>query len=134
MYDRGLAVDLHASYSPATISSLLKMYLQALPESIIPTQYFDDYLEIGSRLKYQDNDATRFKYQGNDMNRLKHLIETTLVPMNYAVLAYLCSFLRKITEHAEHTKMDTENLAVVFGSNLIRPVNALDLNMIRGHK
>jgi len=30
--------------------------------------------------------------------------------------------------------MDTDNLAVVFGNNLIRPAEELDLNMIKGHK
>ena len=126
LYDRGQMVDLTSTpYSPATISSLLKNYLQALPEPIIPTQNFDDYLEIGSRFKY---------HQSNDLHRLKQLLETTLKPMNYAVLAYLCLFLKKITDHAERTKMDTENLAVVFGNNLIRPAEELDLNMVKGHR
>ncbi|CAF0894438.1 unnamed protein product [Adineta ricciae] len=124
-YDRGLSVELHQSYSPATISSLLKIYLQSLPEPIIPTKYFDDFLEIGSRFKYS---------QTNDLNTLKHLIESKLSShINYAVLAYLCLFLRKITEHVQITKMDADNLAVVFGNNLIRPVEELDLNMIKGH-
>lgn len=126
MYDRGLTVDLTScTHSPATISSLLKIYLQALPEPIIPTQYFDDYLELGSRFKYNQN---------NDLNRLKQLFEKTLRPMSHAVLAYLCLFLKKLTEHAEQTKMDTENLAVVFGNNLIRPAEQLDLNMVKGHR
>ncbi|CAF1117700.1 unnamed protein product [Adineta steineri] len=124
MYDRGLSIELKQCYSPATISSLLKIYLQSLPESIIPTKCFDDFLEIGSRFKYN---------QTNDLNRLKQLIETNLSNINYATLAYLCLFLKKLTDHVEITKMDTDNLAVVFGNNLIRPVEDLDLNMIKGH-
>jgi len=124
LYDRGIAVELNTSFSPATISSLLKNFLQSLPEPIIPTKYFDEFLEIGSKLKY---------HQGNDLKRLKLLIETTLPPMNYATLSYLCFFLKKITDHVERTKMDTENLAVVFGNNLIRQPNDCDLNMIKGH-
>nr|ACF75516.1 rho GTPase activating protein [Philodina roseola] len=124
LYDRGLNVELNTSYSPATISSLLKNFLQSLPEPIIPTKYFDEFLEIGCRLKY---------HQGNDLKRLKNLIETTLPPMNFATLSYLCLFLKKITDHVERTKMDTENLAVVFGNNLIRQPDDCDLNMIRGH-
>jgi hypothetical protein len=30
--------------------------------------------------------------------------------------------------------MDTENLAIAFGSNLIRASEELDMNMIKGHK
>ncbi len=125
LYDRGLSIELKSCYSSATISSLLKIYLQSLPEPIIPTKYFDDFLEIGSRLKYN---------QTNDINRLKQLIEINISNINYAILAYLCLFLKKITDHVQITKMDTDNLAVVFGNNLIRPAEELDLNMIKGHK
>ncbi len=61
-------------------------------------------------------------------------MEINLSKINYAVLAYLCLFLKKLTDHVQITKMDTDNLAVVFGNNLIRPPEELDLNMIRGHK
>ena len=125
IYDRGLVVDLKTSYSPATISSLLKTYLQSLPEPIIPTKYFDEFLEIGSRFKYN---------QTSDLHRLKQLMEGNLSTTSYATLAYLCLFLKKLTDHVQVTKMDTDNLAVVFGNNLIRPAEELDLNMIKGHK
>ncbi|CAF0914469.1 unnamed protein product [Rotaria sp. Silwood1] len=124
MYDRGLPVELKACYSPATISSLLKTYLQSLPEPIIPIHCFDEFLAIGSRFKYS---------QTNDLYRLKQLIETNLTNINHAILAYLCIFLKKVTDHAQITKMDTDNLAVVFGNNLIRPAEDLDLNMLKGH-
>ena len=100
------------------------MYLQSLPEPIIPMKYFDDFLEIGSRLKYD---------QANDLANLKHLIESKLSNINYALLAYLCSFIKKLTEYAEETKMDTENFAIVFGNNLIRASEELDIQMIKGH-
>jgi hypothetical protein len=61
-------------------------------------------------------------------------MEINLSKINHAVLAYLCLFLRKLTDHVHITKMDTDNLAVVFGNNLIRPVEELDLNVIKGHK
>lgn len=124
-YDRGLPVELNCSISPATICSLLKSYLQSLPDPVIPVHSFDEFLEIGSRLKYNPN---------NELDRLKQLIETHLRQINYALLAYLCIFLKKLTEHQHRTKMDTENLAVTFGNNLIRSSEELDLNMIKGHK
>ncbi|CAF0777321.1 unnamed protein product [Rotaria sordida] len=124
MYDRGLSIKLNNSYSPATISSLLKIYLQSLPEPIIPIKNFDEFFELGSRFKYN---------QTNDIDHLKKLIEKTLSSTNYALLAYLCLFLKKLTQHAHETKMDTDNLAVTFGNNLIRTSEELDLNMIKGH-
>jgi hypothetical protein len=124
LYDRGLPVEFK-TYSPATISSLLKIYLQSLPEPIIPTKYFDEFLELGSRFKYNQN---------NDLDSLKQLMEETLSKVNHAVLAYLCLFLKKLTDHVQITKMDTDNLAVVFGNNLIRPAEELDLDVIKGNK
>lgn len=125
MYDRGLSMDLKTFYSPATVASLLKVYLQSLPEPIIPKKDFDDFLEMGSRLKYN---------QTSDLERLKNLIESNIPLINLAVLAYLCRFLKKVSEYVETTKMDTDNLAVVFGNNLIRPVHEVDLYMIKGHR
>jgi len=79
--------------------------------------------------------GSRFKYnQTNDLENLKQLIEAALSNINYALLAYLCIFLKKLTEYAHETKMDTENLAIAFGSNLIRASEELDMNMIKGHK
>jgi hypothetical protein len=61
-------------------------------------------------------------------------METNLSYINYAILAYLCLFLKKLTDHVQITKMDTDNLAVVFGNNLIRPAEEIDLNMVKGLK
>ncbi|CAF1960351.1 unnamed protein product [Rotaria magnacalcarata] len=124
MYDRGLIVELNDTHSPATVSSLLKIYLQSLPEPIIPIKNFDEFFEIGSSFKYN---ATK------DIDRLKILIEKTLSKTNYALLAYICLFLKKLTEHVHETKMDTDNLALTVGNSLIRTSEILDLNMIKGH-
>lgn len=113
------------AYSPATLASLLKIYLQSLPEPIIPMKHFDDFLEIGTRFKYN---------QTSDLDNLKQHVKTSLSKTNYALLAYLCLFLRKLTEYSQETKMDTENLAIAFGSNIIRASEELDMNMIKGHR
>ena len=124
-YDRCQSIELNNSYSPATIASLLKIYLQSLPEPIIPMKHFDDFLEVGTRFKYN---------QTSDLDTLKHLVESSLSKINHALLAYLCLFLRKLTEYVQETKMDTENLAIAFGSNIIRASEDLDMNMIKGHR
>ena len=124
-YDRGVSIELNSSYSPATISSLLKIYLQSLPEPIIPLNLFDEFLQIGSKLKYDEN---------ADLDQLKRLIENSLSDVHYAVLSYLCHFLKKLTEFEQRTKMDVENLALTFGNNLIRSNEETDLNLIKGHK
>ncbi|CAF0739032.1 unnamed protein product [Didymodactylos carnosus] len=127
MYDRGISVRLDETYAPATVSSLLKIYLQSLPEPIIPNLDFDNFLEIGCRFKYPNENERDEK-----ISRLKQAI-LNLPKINYHVLKYLCLFMKKISDQSAVNKMDTENLAVVFGSNIIRPPEKLDLNMIKGH-
>lgn len=122
-YDRGVEIELNSSFSPATISSLLKSYLQSLPSPIIPLNFFDEFLQIGSKLKYNENE---------NLDQLKRLIETSLNDVHYAVLSYLCQFLKKFTEFEHRTKMDVENLALTFGNNLIRSNEEFDLNLIKG--
>jgi hypothetical protein len=46
---------------------------------------------------------------------------------------YLCLFIKKLIEYVQETKMDTENFVIVFGSNLIRTSEELDIHMIKGH-
>jgi len=41
---------------------------------------------------------------------------------NYLLLIYLLKFLNELAEHVEITKMDFKNLALVFSSNIIRPI------------
>ena len=125
MYDRGLKIEFNDQYSPATISSLLKVYLQSLPEPLIPSKNFEEFFQIGSSLKYN---------QTNQIHCLKQLISRTLSKTNYALLGYLCLFLKRLSQYANETKMDTENLALTFGNNLIRPSEELDLTMIKGYK
>ena len=125
LYDRGLTIEFNETHSLTTISSVLKLYLQSLPEPIIPSGYFYEFFEIGSRLKYN---------QIKELPFLKSRIDETLPPINHATLGYLCSFLKKLSFHADQTKMDTENLAIIFGSSLIRSDESLDINMVKGHK
>lgn len=125
LYDRGNSIELNSSYSPATISSLLKNYLQLLPEPIIPRSSFDDFLKIGSDLKLN---------QLEDLEPLKKLIQDRLSPMYYALLSYLCLFLKRLSEFESETKMDVDNLAVTFGTNLIRTWETENLNVIKEHR
>lgn len=43
-----------------------------------------------------------------------------LPPVNYAVLRYLCSFIRELLTNQKVTMMTPENLAIVFCPNLLR--------------
>lgn len=117
-------VKITAEYPAPTISSLLKCYLQSLPEPIIPFKHFYDYLEVGSHLKYNRS----------NLSELKRLIDSSLSETNYEVLGYLCKFLKALTNYVEQTKMSTDNLAIVFQNSFIRSPEETDLQMHQGNK
>merc|ERR1712137_892633 len=44
-----------------------------------------------------------------------------MAPVNRRALKYLLSFLQDFSQYAKHTKMTTNNLALVFVPNVVRP-------------
>eukprot|EP00117_Sycon_ciliatum_P032263 scpid59868/ scgid25056/ Rho GTPase-activating protein 24; Down-regulated in nephrectomized rat kidney \ len=125
MYDRGqypefgtsLETDVH------TVASLLKLYLRSIPEAIIPQEYNDSFIA-----------ATRFYRELNSAEGVQVMIGQLkgLPKASYDCLKFVCRFLHTVQEHADKNKMDSSNLAVVFGPNLVRPGKNQDENSIQG--
>ncbi|KAH0623051.1 hypothetical protein JD844_030955 [Phrynosoma platyrhinos] len=94
-----------------TVASLLKLYLRELPEPVVPCTQYEDFLLCGQLLA-----ADEAKGHQQLMKQL------ALLPHdNYNLLSYICRFLNEIQLCSTTNKMSVENLATVFGVNLIRP-------------
>ncbi|XP_071953156.1 rho GTPase-activating protein 24-like isoform X2 [Antedon mediterranea] len=98
-------VDIH------TVASLLKLYLRELPEPVIPWAHYDDIMN-GIKLFLQNSEKGK-----------KELIkQLALLPRtNYNLLRYMCIFLHNVSLHEDKNKMTVQNIATVFGPNIIRP-------------
>ncbi|XP_069026306.1 rho GTPase-activating protein 24 isoform X4 [Embiotoca jacksoni] len=94
-----------------TVASLLKLYLRELPEPVIPFQKYDDFLACTKLLSKDDEMG---------MKELKGLVEN-LPPVNYNLLKYICRFLDEVQSYSGVNKMSVQNLATVFGPNILRP-------------
>uniref|UniRef100_A0A3Q1F224 Rho GTPase-activating protein 24 n=1 Tax=Acanthochromis polyacanthus TaxID=80966 RepID=A0A3Q1F224_9TELE len=94
-----------------TVASLLKLYLRELPEPVIPFQKFDEFLACAKLLGKDDEMG---------MKELKRLVES-LPPVNYNLLKYICRFLDEVQSYSGVNKMSVQNLATVFGPNILRP-------------
>jgi Rho GTPase-activating protein 1 len=109
-YDKGEDVDFSLIENPHDVSGLLKLYLRELPEPVIP---FDLYpIVIG------------FLRQSADYKTWKapcKAVFSRLHPNNRALLEYLIQFLHGVSALQTVNKMSTNNLAIVFGPNLLRP-------------
>ncbi|KAM4532380.1 rho GTPase-activating protein 24 isoform 1-T1 [Fundulus diaphanus] len=94
-----------------TVASLLKLYLRELPEPVIPFQKYEEFL-ANARLLGKDDEM--------GMKELKRLVES-LPPVNYNLLKYICRFLDEVQSYSGVNKMSVQNLATVFGPNILRP-------------
>ncbi|XP_033503275.2 rho GTPase-activating protein 24 isoform X4 [Epinephelus lanceolatus] len=94
-----------------TVASLLKLYLRELPEPVVPFHKYDDFLACAKLLSKDDEMG---------MKELKKLVEN-LPPVNYNLLKYICRFLDEVQSYSGVNKMSVQNLATVFGPNILRP-------------
>ncbi|XP_038130945.1 rho GTPase-activating protein 24 isoform X2 [Cyprinodon tularosa] len=94
-----------------TVASLLKLYLRELPEPVIPFMKYEEFL-ANAKLLGKDDEM--------GMKELKKLVES-LPSVNYNLLKYICRFLDEVQSYSGVNKMSVQNLATVFGPNILRP-------------
>uniref|UniRef100_A0A673WUJ3 Rho GTPase activating protein 22 n=1 Tax=Salmo trutta TaxID=8032 RepID=A0A673WUJ3_SALTR len=94
-----------------TVASLLKLYLRELPEPVVPFNKYTEFLSTAQLL-------TKDKEEG--IFELGRQVRT-LPQVNYNLLKYICRFLDEVQSHSSQNKMSVQNLATVFGPNILRP-------------
>uniref|UniRef100_A0A8C1F5M2 Rho GTPase activating protein 22 n=2 Tax=Cyprinus carpio TaxID=7962 RepID=A0A8C1F5M2_CYPCA len=94
-----------------TVASLLKLYLRELPEPVVPFCKYEDFLTCAQLLAKDEEEG---------IQELEKLV-TTLPAANYNLLKYICKFLDEVQSHSSENKMGVQNLATVFGPNILRP-------------
>ncbi|TRY83637.1 hypothetical protein DNTS_003866 [Danionella cerebrum] len=105
-----------------TVASLLKLYLRELPEPVIPFTKYDDFLTCAQLLlKDEELGLSELVKQVN-----------TLPQANYNLLKYICKFLDEVQSHSNENKMSVQNLATVFGPNILRPKVEDPISMMEG--
>lgn len=109
-FDCGEKPAFDGSTDVHTVASLLKLYLRELPEPVIPFCKYDEFL---SCTKFLSRD------QESGMNELKRQVES-LPLVNYNLLKYICRFLDEVQSYSGVNKMSVQNLATVFGPNILR--------------
>ncbi|XP_026079027.1 rho GTPase-activating protein 22 isoform X1 [Carassius auratus] len=94
-----------------TVASLLKLYLRELPEPVVPFCKYEDFLTCAQILARDEEEG---------IQELGKLV-MTLPAANYNLLKYICKFLDEVQSHSNENKMGVQNLATVFGPNILRP-------------
>ncbi|XP_076836950.1 rho GTPase-activating protein 24 isoform X2 [Brachyhypopomus gauderio] len=94
-----------------TVASLLKLYLRELPEPLVPFSRYQEFLLCGKKMPSD-------REQG--LMELKNLLHELPVA-NFNLLKYICQFLNEVQSYSSTNKMSIQNLATVFGPNILRP-------------
>ncbi|XP_064005665.1 rho GTPase-activating protein 24 isoform X4 [Pogoniulus pusillus] len=110
-FDCGEKPSFDSTTDVHTVASLLKLYLRELPEPVIPYAKYEDFLACAKMLSKEEETG------------LKELVKQvkSLPAVNYNLLKYICRFLDEVQSYSGVNKMSVQNLATVFGPNILRP-------------
>lgn len=104
-YDNGEDVDLVKEADVPSAISLLRFFLQALPEPVIPGTLHMHLIQLS-----QD-------YNEDEFGRKLRFLLQQLPPLNYSLLKFLCRFLANVASHHEEI-WPASSLAAVFGPDV----------------
>ncbi|XP_044226312.1 rho GTPase-activating protein 22-like [Thunnus albacares] len=137
-FDAGERPSFDSSTDVHTVASLLKLYLRQLPEPLVPYKRYQDFLICSQKL-------TSDRLLG--LGELRNLLHELPVA-NFNLLNFICQFLNEVQSYSSSNKMSGQNLATVFGPNILRAkaedpqsimggaalVQVLMLELIREHE
>ncbi|KAJ8348255.1 hypothetical protein SKAU_G00268440 [Synaphobranchus kaupii] len=110
-FDAGEKPSFDSSTDVHTVASLLKLYLRELPEPVVPFSRYQDFLLCGKHFLIDRKEGLL------ELKRLLHELPVA----NFNLLHYICQFLNEVQAYSSSNKMSTQNLATVFGPNILRP-------------
>ncbi|XP_051793717.1 rho GTPase-activating protein 24-like [Acanthochromis polyacanthus] len=137
-FDSGERPSFDSSTDVHTVASLLKLYLRQLPEPLVPYSRYQDFLLCGQKLSSDRMLGLR------DLRKLLHELPVA----NFNLLNFICQFLNEVQSYSGTNRMSVQNLATVFGPNILRAkaedpqsimggaalVQVLMLELIREHE
>nr|XP_040037958.1 rho GTPase-activating protein 24-like [Gasterosteus aculeatus aculeatus] len=137
-FDAGERPSFDSSTDVHTVASLLKLYLRQLPEPLVPYRRYQDFLLCGQKLSIERTLV---------LVELRNLLHELPVA-NFNLLNFICQFLNEVQSFSSSNKMSGQNLATVFGPNILRAkaedpqsimggaalVQVLMLELIREHE
>ncbi|KAM9678219.1 rho GTPase-activating protein 24 isoform 7-T9 [Trichechus inunguis] len=121
-FDCGEKPSFDSNTDVHTVASLLKLYLRELPEPVIPYAKYEDFLSC-AKLLSKDEEA--------GVKELAKQVKSLPV-VNYNLLKYICRFLDEVQSYSGVNKMSVQNLATVFGPNILRPKVEDPLTIMEG--
>ena len=106
-------VDLTGTH-PNVIANVLKLYLRQLPEPLLTSKLYPDFIRVAREWTGPSSDVTAPGLE--ELNELVH----KLPRHHLATLAYLMHHLKRVASEHDLNNMPASNLGIVFGPTLLR--------------
>ncbi|KAL7716566.1 RhoGAP domain containing protein [Entamoeba marina] len=116
LYNEGKSVTLE-QYDIHTVASVFKAYFRELPDSLVTEENTDLFL-VFIELDQIDKNLTISKLQN---------VLVDLPPIYFSVLKSLIGFLVEVSQCSVINKMNSHNLALIFGPNIFNKQDAFDM-------
>jgi len=100
--------------SPIVLAALIKDYFRKLPLPLIPSKFYEPLLKATEGFKYLKD------LKDGNVKPLKSVL-LQIPRRNLQTVKLICMHLVNVVKHTVQNKMDTKNLAIVFGPTLISP-------------
>jgi hypothetical protein len=88
-------------------AAILKSFLRQLPEPLLTYELYDHIIHLQSL------------EEDERLIEMRRILTDELVEDNYFILKYVVNFLTEVVEKSEVNKMTAQNLAIIFGPNLM---------------
>eukprot|EP00051_Salpingoeca_urceolata_P023943 m.413051 g.413051 ORF g.413051 m.413051 type:complete len:1593 (-) comp20172_c4_seq19:1349-6127(-) len=95
------------SCSAHDVAALLKLYFRELPEPLIPTKFYEEFVQAAQNPSHDDK-----------LHALRALLQT-LPYSNLETLKRVCAHLAMVLEREETNKMGLQQVSLVFGPTLM---------------
>lgn len=93
------------------VSSLLKLFIRSLPDALLPSQFYNNFIETDKCYKGEKK-----------LKEIKYLLHQLPV-YSYETLKHIICHLHKISKNCHINLMEPKNLAIIFGPSIIRSSN-----------
>eukprot|EP01136_Pigoraptor_vietnamica_P013882 Opistho-1_new@55392 len=112
-------VDLSTIPDPHAVTAILKQYFRELADPVFTDILYPRFMEVGHITDYSERlAATR-------------TVVISLPQIYYTTVKFIFEHLRRVADHGDVNKMHANNLAIVFGPTLLRPMVATPASLIQ---
>jgi hypothetical protein len=111
--------------TPIVVGAALKLYIREQEEPLIPFELYNSFVDAASKsLSVSGSILNSFLSEVTDEGIRLPSLKTAFdkIPNdNKRILDSILDFCRKVATNFQHTKMNSDNLGVVWGLNVLRP-------------